>query len=79
MQRVQNRALRYAVRDTEDRDKTIEQLHTLFGIDALNVRLHHRMSKTWHKIQEIDEVLYDATEHANNDNARDHKLVAKSG
>ena len=79
MQRVQNRALRNAVNDTDDRDKTIEQLHALFGIDALNVRLHHRMSKTWHKIQEIDEALYDATELANNDNTRDHNWWPKVG
>ena len=49
MQREQNRALRYAVKETDDQNKTIEQMHTLFGIDALNVRLHHRMFKTWHK------------------------------
>ena len=72
MQRVQNRALRYAVRDTDDRHKTIEQLHNMLDIEALNVRLHNRMSKTWHKIQEIDEELYDATEQANNDDTRDH-------
>ena len=72
MQRVQNKALKYAVRSTDDWDKNIEQLHTLFGIDAINVRLHHRLTKTWNKVQEIDEALYDATEHANNDNVRDH-------
>ena len=72
MQRVQNKALKYAVRGTDDRDKSIEQLHTLFGIDAINVRLHHRLTKTWSKIQEIDEALYDATEQANNENIRDH-------
>ena len=72
MQRVQNKALKCAVRGTDDRDKSIEQLHALFGIDAVNVRLHHRLTKTWNKIQEIDEAIYHATEHANNDNARDH-------
>ena len=72
MQRVQNKALKYAIRGTDDRDKSIEQLHTLFGIDAINVHLHHRLTKTWSKIQEIDEALYDATEQANNENIRDH-------
>ena len=79
MQRVQNKALRYAVIDTDDRDKNIEQLHNLFGIDTLNVRLHFRMTKTWNKIQEIDEALYDATVHANNDNARNHNCWPRVG
>ena len=43
----------------------------MFGIEALNVHRHNRMSKTRHKIQELDEELYDATELANNDNTRD--------
>ena len=67
------------LRGTDDRDKSIEQLHTFFGIDAINVRLHHRLTKTWNKIQEIDEALYDATEHANNDNIRDHNWWPRVG
>ena len=39
MQRVQNRALQYAVKGTDDRHKTIKQLHEMFEIDALNVSL----------------------------------------
>ena len=66
MQRVQNRALWYSVKGTDDWHKTTEQLHEIFEIDALNVRLYNRMMKTWHKIKEIDEDLYDATAQANN-------------
>ena len=72
MQRVQNRALRYAVKGTDDRHKTIEQLHEMFEIDALNVRLYNRLIKTWHKIQDINEDLFDATAEANNEDTRDH-------
>ena len=72
MQRVQNRALQYAVKDTDDRHKAIEQLHEMFKIDALNVHLYNRLIKTWHRIQDINEDLYDVTEEANNEDTRDH-------
>ena len=79
MQRVQNRALQYAVKGTDDRHKTIEQLHEMFEIDALNVRLYNRMMKTWHKIQELDEDLYNAMEQANNEDTRDHNWWPRVG
>ena len=41
MQRVQNRALHNAVRDTDDRNKTIEELHNQFQMEMLNIRLHN--------------------------------------
>ena len=79
MQRVQNRALRNAVRNTEDRYKTVEELHNLFQIEPLNVRLYNRLQKTWNKIQDLDAVLYDNTEMANNNNIRDHKWWPRVG
>ena len=77
MQRVQNRALRYAVKGIDDWHKTTEQLHEMFGIDVLNVRLYNRMVRMWHKIQAIDEDLYDTTAQANNENTRDHNWWPK--
>ena len=44
----------------------------MFEIDALNVRVYNRLIKMWHKIQDIDEDLYDVTEEANNEDTRDH-------
>ena len=72
MQRVQNRALHNAVRDTEDRYKTVEELVNLFKIELLNVHLYNRLQKTWNKIQELHVELYDQTEMANNNNIRNH-------
>ena len=72
MQRVQNRALHNAVRDTDDRNKTTVELHTQFQMETLNVRLHNRLIKTWNKIQELNEELCNQTELANNNNIRDH-------
>ena len=79
MQRVQNRALRNAVRDTDDRNKTTEELHNQFQMEMLNVRLHNRLIKTWNKIQELNEELYDQTELANNNNIRDHNWWPRVG
>ena len=79
MQRVQNRALYNAVRNTEDRYKTVEELHNLFQIEPLNVRLYNRLQKTWNKIQELDAELYDNTEMANNNNIRDHSWWPRVG
>ena len=79
MQRVQNRVLCHTVRDIDDRHKTMEQLHSMFGIEALNICLHNRMSKTWHRIQELDKELYDATAQANNDDTRDRNCRPREG
>ena len=79
MQRVQNRALHNAVRNTEDRYKTVEELHNLSQIEPLNVRLYNRLQKTWNKIQELDAELYDHTEMANNNNIRDHSWWPRVG
>ena len=51
MQCVQNKALCNAVRGTEDRHTTVEQLHGKFGLKDINVRLYDRMIKTWNEIQ----------------------------
>ena len=72
MQRIQNRALKYAARDTENRHLTVEQLHHTYGLEAINVRLYNRMMKTWHKVHDLNEELYNETEEANNNNVRDH-------
>ena len=79
MQRVQNRALHNAVRNTEDRYKTVEELHNLFQIEPLNIRLYNRLQKTWNKIQELDVELCDQTEVANNNNIRDHSWWPRVG
>ena len=72
MQCVQNSAQRNAVRVTEDSHMTVEQLHEKFGLETMNVRLYNRMTKTWNKIQDLNEDLYNITEEANNEGMRDH-------
>ena len=79
MQHAQNTALRNAVRGTEDSHMTVEQLHEKFGLETMNVRLCNRMTKTWNKIQGLNEELYDITEEANNDGMRDHNWWLRVG
>ena len=50
IQKVQNHALKQAVRETEDRNMTIKDIHEKFGIEAMNVRLSNRLAKLWHKL-----------------------------
>ena len=72
MQRVQNRALKNAAKDTDNKHLTIEQLQHTYGLEAINVRLYNRMMKTWHKIQDLNAELYDETEQANKNKIQDH-------
>ena len=79
MQRIQNSALRNAVRGTEDSHMTVEQLHEKFGLETMNVRLYNRMTKTWNKIQALNEDVYNITEEANNEDVRDHNWWPRVG
>ena len=72
MQRVQNRALKNAARDTDNRHLTIEQLHHTYGLEVINVRLYNRMMKTCHKIYDLSEDIYNEMEEANNNIIMDH-------
>ena len=58
---------------------TIEQLHEKFGLETMNVRLYNRMTKTWNKIQDLNEDLYNITEEANNEVMRDHNWWPRVG
>ena len=46
MQRVQNGALKQAVKGTDDRHLTIKEIHEKYKVDAINVRLAARLAKT---------------------------------
>ena len=54
-------------------------MHEKFGLEAMNVRLYNRMTKTWNKIQGLNEELYDTTGGANNDGMRDHNWWPRVG
>ena len=72
MQRVQNMALKQAVRDTDDRYMTIKNIHEKYGVEAINVRLAARLTKTWDKIELNHPDLHQRSTAANNNGLRDH-------
>ena len=50
LQRLQNRALKLAVRRTDDRYMTLKDIHEKYNIQAINVRLDTRFRRTWDKM-----------------------------
>ena len=73
MQRIQNKASRQAVKNTEYENETLEELHRVFKLDALNVRFHKRANKTWDKISVNEEELYNQSiQEDRNDLYQDH-------
>ena len=79
MQQAQNRALKMAGRDTEDRYATLKDINEKYGIEAMNVRLAARLSKTWNKMEEKPRELYERSTAANNNGMRDHAWWLRAG
>ena len=72
MQIVQNMALKQAVRDTEDRFMTLEDIHEKYEMEAINVRLATRLAELWSKFELTHPELYKKTLDANDVGLRDH-------
>ena len=79
MQVVQNRALRMAVKGTDDNHLTIKEIHEKYGIEPFNVRLSTRLMKLWHKIERTQPDLYQRTMDANDNGLRDHAWWPRAG
>ena len=79
MQKVQNAALKQAVRGTDDRHLTVQDIHEKYNVDAINVRLAARLDKTWCKIEEKQQELHERSTQANNNGTRDHAWWPRAG
>ena len=79
MQVVQNRALRQAVKGTDDNHLTIKEIHEKYGIEAVNVRLSTRLAKLWQKIERTQPDLHQRTMDANDNGLRDHAWWPRAG
>lgn len=53
LQRVQNKALRYAYNQRYPYTHTTEELHALSNIEPVNIRLHNKAIQIWEKIQTL--------------------------
>ena len=51
VQQIQNQKMRFIERNTEHRNKTMEQLQKHYNIEAINVRLYRQTSMLWNKFQ----------------------------
>ena len=72
LQRLQNRALKLAVRRTDDRYMTLKDIHEKYNIQAINVRLDTRFRRTWDKMERINEDLYNDSIRTAREGQRDH-------
>ena len=79
MQVVQNKALRQAVKGTDDNQLTIKEIHEKYGIEAVNVRLSTRLAKLWQKIERTQPDLHQRTMDANDNGLRDHAWWPRAG
>lgn len=58
LQRVLNKALRYAENEHYPFNYNTEQLHNIHKITALNTRIHRRATKIWQKLEETRDQNY---------------------
>ena len=72
LQRLQNRALKLAVRRSDDRYMTLKYIHEKYNIQAINVRLDARFRKTWDKMEKINEDLYNDSIRTARESQRDY-------
>ena len=72
MQRIQNQNLRLVAKNTDNRDKTIQQLHEHYNVEAVNVRLHRQANKLWNKFQLKETNVANISLIQNRNTRRDH-------
>ena len=72
MQRIQNRGIKF-INKHGQAELNIEEIHQNFKIDAINVRLHTRLTKSWEKFTRIETELAERSATENDDNeTKDH-------
>ena len=71
-QRFQNKVLRKFIKQEDDDQLDIDQLHEKYKIEVLNVRMMRRAKNTWEKLQNIEPELGDMTAQMNGDQTTDH-------
>ena len=58
LQKVQNKALRFATNQKHPYTMTTEQIHTHTKTTPLNIRLHYRAKTIWNRIEELETPIY---------------------
>ena len=73
MQRVQNKNLKFVAAYTEKGNKTVEELHQHYEVEAIDVRMYKAVNNLWRKMEVKDEELYNKSMRENNDQFLDHR------
>ena len=71
-QSFQNKCIRKIVKNTENKNDSIENLHNLLKLDPINISFKSRMEKIVTRLSETHIDLYDNFMEENNDNDPDH-------
>lgn len=58
LQRVQNKALRFAFNERYPYTRNTRQLHEEGHVKPLNTKLHERAKRTWEKLEGLDDPIY---------------------
>lgn len=67
LQKIQNKALRFAINQRYPYTMTTQQIHTHTNTIPLNIRLHNRAKDIWYRIENLDIPIYsELLEHHNN-------------
>ena len=69
MQRIPNQNMRFIAKNTEQRNKTMEQLHEHYNVKAINVR---RASKLYNKFKEKEPNIANISHIQNQNTRKDH-------
>ena len=72
MQKVQNANLNIIAKNTENELKTIKELHEIYDIEPINIRLFKAAERTWEKYLEKDPEMENRARIENNNRINDH-------
>ena len=77
LQRIQNKALRYAFNEKYPYTRNTEELHRLAGIQPINTTLFTRGEKTFNKIMDIEDTTWEEIKN-NYEPNKDHSWFKKT-
>ena len=72
MQSIQNINLKFVAKNTENYNKIAEELHLIYDIEPMNVRMYKATEKLWNKMELKENALYLNSMRENNNPFIDH-------
>jgi len=74
LQAIQNKAILWAkgIRWPNPRP-SIRELHTLYKIDPINIRIHHQATRTWERLEYLEDANYESIKEAHTSTQGEHR------